>query len=536
MVQTDAGSVIGGVSENMARTWLGIPYAKPPVGQLRWRHTQAAEPWHTPVTALEHANWCPQMTNGLDGLFGMPKGVLRGNEDCLYLDVYAPSDSTADSDLPVMFWIHGGSNVWGRAEQYDGSKLAESGQVVVVVVQYRLGPLGWFAHPALEDGIANFALFDLVQALQWTKNNIQKFGGNPDAVTLFGESAGANNVLALLAMPQANGLYRAAIAQSGLPASAPLSWARDGLGDRVTGAVPSARSFTDKSNPTADDLRNASLNDIFAAYGSGLTPAVIRDGKTLPDMPLDDAVAQNQSGSSVPIILGSNRDEAKYLLAFDPYMTKKALLLFPKAKDKAYYNAMSYYMTGVWRTIGVTDFTQKLVEHDAGPVRTYRFDWDEESKVGMSDLGQLIGAAHSMEIPFVFGHFERFLGKLDKRLFTKNNAEGRQAVSQAMMSCWTQFAYGEARYTMTANCPAWPVIEVNRPQSTMVFDSPSTGGSRMETEALSISKLTAEMKTDPALQKSDRTCELSRRLVQAFGLLRLDMESNLKDVCPATDL
>jgi len=536
LVQTDAGPVIGGVSENSARTWLGIPYAKPPVGELRWRPTEAAEPWQTAVTALEHANWCPQLTNGLDGLFGMPKGELHGNEDCLYLDVYAPSGSTADSDLPVMFWIHGGSNVWGRAEQYDGSKLAESGQVVVVVVQYRLGPLGWFAHPALEDGIANFALLDLVQALQWTKNNIQKFGGNPDAVTLLGESAGANNVLGLLAMPKADGLYRAAIAQSGLPASAPLSLSRDGLDDRVTGAIPAARSFTDKESPKAEDLRSAPLVKIFEAYSSGLTPAVIRDGKTLPDLPLDDAVAQHQSGRDVPIILGSNRDEAKYLLAFDPNMTKKALLLFPKAKDKAYYNAMSYYMTGVWRTIGVTDFAEKLVEHDAGPVRTYRFDWDEEAKVGMSDLGQLIGAAHSIEIPFVFGHFENFLGKLDKRLFTKSNADGRQAVSHAMMSCWTQFAHGDALGSTTGDCPAWPTIEANRPQTTMIFDTPSDGGSRMETGTLSVSKLTAEMKADPVLQKNNRACGLSKRLVQAFGLVRLEMENDLKDVCPADEL
>ncbi|KCZ57348.1 hypothetical protein HY29_01075 [Hyphomonas beringensis] len=536
LVQTDAGPVIGGVSENSAKTWLGIPYAKPPVGELRWRPTEAAEPWQMPVTALEHANWCPQLTNGLDGLFGMPKGELRGDEDCLYLDVYAPSGSSADSDLPVMFWIHGGSNIWGRAEQYDGSKLAESGQVVVVVVQYRLGPLGWFAHPALEDGIANFALLDLVQALQWTHNNIQKFGGNPDAVTLFGESAGANNVLGLLAMPKADGLYRAAIAQSGLPASAPLSLSRDGLDDRVTGAVPAARSFTNKESPKAEDLRSAPLDKIFAEYGSGLTPAVIRDGTTLPDMPLDDAVAQHQSGRGLPIIIGSNRDEAKYLLAFDPDMTKKALLLFPKAKDKAYYNALSYYMTGVWRTIGVTDFAKKLVEHDAGPIRTYRFDWDEEAKVGMSDLGQLIGAAHSMEIPFVFGHFERFLGKLDKRLFTKGNQEGRKAVSETMMSCWTEFAHNDAPGSVTGACPAWPAIEANGPRTTMIFDTPRDGGSRIETETLTISKLTTEMKADPALQNDNRACEMSQRLVQAFGLVRLEMESDLEGLCPADEL
>jgi para-nitrobenzyl esterase len=194
LVRTDAGAYVGGISENKARTWLGIPYAKPPIGDLRWRATEPLPYQDSTRTALQHANWCPQLTNGLDGLFGIPKGELRGNEDCLYLDIYAPSDATSRSNLPVMFWIHGGSNVWGRTAQYDGSALAQSENVIVVVVQYRLGPLGWFAHPALEDGIANFALLDLVQALKWTRQNIRNFGGDPDAVTLFGESAGANNV------------------------------------------------------------------------------------------------------------------------------------------------------------------------------------------------------------------------------------------------------------------------------------------------------------------------------------------------------
>lgn len=533
LVQTAQGEVVGGASANGARTWLGIPYASPPDGPLRWRPTKPPSPRSETLNALQHASWCPQITNGLDSLKGIEKGVLRGEEDCLYLDIYAPSDASGSFALPVMVWIHGGSNVWGRAEQYDGSKLAEAGNVIVVVVQYRLGPLGWFAHPALEDGVANFALLDLVQALRWTRNNIAAFGGDPDAVTLFGESAGANNVLALLAMPQADGLYRAAIAQSGLPASFPLEIARDGRTSQIVGAIPAAQAFTDSISPDASALRDASLEAIFGAYRDGRTPGVIRDGTTLSDRPLAEAIAAHQAGRNLPLIIGSNRDEAKYLLAFDPAMTRKALFLFPVARDADHYNAVSSYMTGVWRAIGVSEFAQQLAEAGTGPVRTYRFDWDEGARVGLSDLGHLIGAAHSLEIPFVFGHFENFLGRLDKRLFTRRNAAGRMALSEGMMTCWTRFAAdGPDALLAGGKCPAWPAIEAGGRQHTMVFDTPRDGGSRMQAESGNLDSLVSELATDPVLDKDNRRCALAGRLTRTFGLLRPGLAQELTAECP----
>ncbi|WP_158588450.1 carboxylesterase family protein [Henriciella mobilis] len=533
MVQTQQGDVIGGASPNGARTWLGIPYASPPVGQLRWRPTEPPMPRSETLSALQHASWCPQITNGLDSLMGIEKGTLRGDEDCLYLDIYAPSDAKASSALPVMVWIHGGSNVWGRAEQYDASKLAEAGDVVVVVVQYRLGPLGWFAHPALEDGIANFALLDLVQALRWTRNNIAAFGGDPDAVTLFGESAGANNVLALLAMPAADGLYRAAVAQSGLPASFPLDIARDGRGLQIVGAIPAGQAFTEHMEPDAAALRAAPLEAIFDAYRSGRTPAVIRDDITLADQPLADAITAHQAGRNLPLIIGSNRDEAKYLLAFDPAMTRKALFLFPVARDADHYEAVSRYMSGVWRAIGVSGFAQQLAEAGTGPVRTYRFDWDEGARVGLSDLGQLVGAAHSLEIPFVFGHFENFMGRLDKRLFTRRNADGRMALSQAMMACWTRFATGGPDALLSGGtCPAWQAIDASDRQATMVFDTPQAGGSGMKAETGSITNLMSELAADPVLDQNNRRCELAASLTRMFGQLRPGLAAELTAECP----
>ncbi|WP_084146357.1 carboxylesterase family protein [Hyphomonas oceanitis] len=520
-IEIRSGTIVGGKTDNGARAWLGIPYAAPPIGDLRWRPPQIANTWEETFPAVQHGTWCPQITNGLDALSGLPKGEMRGDENCLFLDIYAPSGSSPESELPVMFWIHGGSNVWGRAEQYDGARLAETQQVVVVVAQYRLGPLGWFAHPALEDGIANFALLDLVMGLEWVAENIHAFGGNPARVTLFGESAGGNNVLALLAMPDVDGLYRAAIVQSALPSSLPLDLARNGIAGVAIGAVPAAETFTADSDPDAEDLRTAPLQAIFSAFKTGRTPTVIQDGHTLPAISLGEAVVIHQSGADIPVILGSNRDEAKYLLAFDPAFTKKVFGVFPKARDAEYYDSTSTYMTGLWRVIGVSSFASELALHSAGPVRTYRFDWDEAGSAGPTDLSHLLGAAHSLEVPFVFGRFSNFLGRLDRKLFTSANESRRIELSEIMMACWGQFAHqGSGERIFSAPCQHWPVVSDDHDlQHTMVFDTTADGGVRPVPETLGLDALLDAIDRDPALDTDDRRCDLVERLQRAYGMV-----------------
>lgn len=526
-VTLTSGAVVGGISDNGAKTWLGIPYAQPPVGDLRWHPPLAVEPWSNIRPALAHGNWCPQRTNGWDGLLGLPRGELRGHEDCLFLDVYAPSRAVRGDNLPVMFWVHGGSNVWGRAEQYNGSELAQSQGIIVIVVQYRLGPLGWFAHPEFEQTGANFALMDLVQALRWTQSNISVFGGDPNAVTIAGESAGANNILALLSMPAADGLYRAVIAQSGLPTSIPLAIGRNGYGDTIQGATVAAATFTGQDEPSADELRQADLSTVFDAYRDARVPAVIRDGVTLPDMPLADVIASHQAGRGIPIVLGSNRDEAKYILAFDPAMTKKAIGIFPQPKDTAYYLATSDYITRAWRIIGVTGLAHKLNEAGAGPVRTYRFDWDNQGSVGPTNLSTMIGAAHSMEIPFVFGQFENFMGRLDKRFFTSKNEPGRLALSHLMMACWGHIIHREQ---VSTACPNWPAVQAEG-QQTLVFDVPEEESLQLTDDTESFETIFADMAEDPVLDRKDRRCAVVQRLKGAFVIVAPEQMSNLESLC-----
>jgi len=195
--------------------WKGIPYAKPPVDELRWRAPKDPESWRGIRDATESCSKCTQ-------LYTTEKWIrlnyADGSEDCLYLDIYRPA--TKIKNLPVYVWIHGGSNNFGGAEDYNGSILANKANLIVVVIQYRLGPLGWFTHPALrhgnpQDDSGNFGTLDTIQALKWVKQNIKAFGGNPRKVTIAGESAGSHNVTNLVISPLAKGLFSGAISQSG---------------------------------------------------------------------------------------------------------------------------------------------------------------------------------------------------------------------------------------------------------------------------------------------------------------------------------
>ncbi len=215
VIETRQGALSGLTDENV-HLWCGIPYAAPPVGNWRWRSPRPPERWEglRLATAFSPSSW--QNSEYCQALGGGDPG--RFSEDCLYLNVWSPVERPAP--LPVMVWLHGGGFTIGAGglPPYNGKALATRG-VVVVTINYRLGHLGFFAHPALEGEedrvVHNFALLDQIAALEWVRENIAAFGGDPDNVTLFGESAGARSVLSLLASPLAKGLFHKAIVQSG---------------------------------------------------------------------------------------------------------------------------------------------------------------------------------------------------------------------------------------------------------------------------------------------------------------------------------
>src|ERR1700677_3270820 len=204
-----ANGAVRGLVNGAVDEFLGIPYAAPPVGPLRWQPPQPAASWSGVRDATQFAPHCPQLAS--------PFGQASTSEDCLFLNVFTPSRGEAGARHPVMVWIHGGALVTGESNDYDPTKLVEDG-VTVVTINYRLGALGFLADPALADAngqSGDYGLMDQQAALRWVQRNIANFGGNPRNVTLFGESAGGLSVLSQVASPAARGLFAKAIAESG---------------------------------------------------------------------------------------------------------------------------------------------------------------------------------------------------------------------------------------------------------------------------------------------------------------------------------
>lgn len=283
VVQTDRGAVRG-VRDGDVRAWRGIPYAAPPVGPLRWREPEPAAAWSGVRDGSDPGPSCLQPS------LEDPARIAPGtSEDCLALSVVRPDDDR--TDLPVLVWIHGGAFVTGSGTAFDTSGMAARG-VVVVSPNYRLGVLGFFAHPALDSDVANFGLLDQLAALRWVRDNVEAFGGDPDRVTLVGSSAGAMSVNALLTMPATEGLVAGAISQSALGDSRVRTLART--------EAAAARRFPDR---TAEQLRSMPAEDL-------LTPTLdvfAGEAPVLDSVLTEPAVEAFEDGRAlaVPYVVGS---------------------------------------------------------------------------------------------------------------------------------------------------------------------------------------------------------------------------------------
>lgn len=399
VVDTASGRVAGTQSQEIA-VFRGVPYAAPPVGALRWRAPQPTALWPDTRDATKAGNACPQK-RGLSLEGGGDPGTL--NEDCLNLNVFTPrAERTAR--LPVMVWLHGGALIFGAGglPLYDGAALARQG-VVVVTVNYRLGPLGFFVHPAIEreapGGAVNFGLLDQIAALQWVRRNIAAFGGDPGNVTIFGQSAGAQSVLVLMSSPLSRELMQRAVMQSayGMPAR-PREKARE-TGVRVANALglPGAEA-------SAAQLRSVPAERVAALEGNDLSlaPSFIVGDPVVPIAPIEVFRAGKQA--RIPLIIGSNSDETSVALAFgiQPAMLIKKLgvagiLLRPLYRD---VKGDAELGRQVVRDAIFTTFARRIaVLHSAkAPVWRYYFD-----RVPDDMRGKQVGVPHGGEVASVFG-------------------------------------------------------------------------------------------------------------------------------------
>jgi para-nitrobenzyl esterase len=534
---TPSGEVVGFVGTYGSWVWPGLPYAAPPVGERRWRAPDLPAAWAGVREAVRPGHPCVQYASPLGGVEGAPVDTPVGDEDCLTLNVYAPRSATPTSFLPVMVWIHGGGNTIGTGTRYDGGNLAATQNVVVVTLNYRLGPFGWFRQAALRadassdaERSGNFAILDLVRALEWVGSHIASFGGDPARVTIFGESAGATNTLALLLSPQAIGLFHRAIIQSGglrlwdtVTAEAfddtPTPDTRNSANEAVARMLVADGTARDRADAKtrlpaippielAARLRAKPAREVLAAYaplaGMGMIrmPVVFRDDTVLPTGPYLDHFRRTEGWSRVPVMLGTNRDEHKLFMVTSPDWIRWWLGFLPRFVDEASYDPVADALARMWKATGADEVATAMVASGARDVFVYRFDWDEEPTILGTPLARMVGAAHGLEIPFVFGHFA--MGREASRLFTAENEPGRRELSAAMMSYWAAFARTGRPERGDGARPEWPAWSAT--PEYLVLDTPAGGGITRSSAVQTRAGVLAAIESDPRLAGPRERC------------------------------
>ena len=529
---TTSGSLLGYTGEKGAWVWRGIRYAKAPKGTLRWRAPLPAKPPRKGgiIEAFTPGAPCPQLPSPLTGP-AAPGQITVGSEDCLFLDIYAPPGVT---EAPVMLWLHGGGNTIGTGSSYSGENLAMKHGVVVVTINYRLGLFGWFSHPSLTTGSAkddsgNYGTLDVIRGLEWVRDNIQAFGGNPDNVTLFGESAGGFDTLAMMASPLAKGLFHRAIVQSGGFDTIAMAKGRERaengghpfssaeivnqllVADGTVSDASAAQAYAKDMSRTRlrQYLYGKTPDDFYAlfkdfSFGMVDLPNHFRDGTVLPNLDPAEIFASPDTHNLVPIILGTNRDEPALFMVRDPRYVDYWFGFLPRLKDPESYRRIVKYGALAWKERGVDSLARAMSGAGNDRVFTYRFDWDEEpSQLGF-DLSTALGAAHGLEIPFVFDDFQGGLG-LE---YIYPHDDGQFTLANSISSYWTEFASsgdpGRGRDGQQVPWLGWGV----QGKRSIILDSSADQGIFMDDGEVTIDGIKAALAADQGFTDERMRCEI----------------------------
>lgn len=451
--------VLRGISAEGIDQFLGIPYAAPPAGGLRWQAPQPVRPWSGVRSAASYGSRCAQLASG--------NGPRVDSEDCLYLNVYAPPGRERGRGLPVLFMIHGGGLLNGAGDQHDGSLIVRTDNVIVVSVNYRLGVFGFLDVPGLGTtpltASGNYGLLDQEAALAWVHRNIAAFGGDPGRVTIDGESAGGWSVCALLASPLARGLFSGAIMQSGSCLSQPASSAQSG------GLAFAARAGCPSAATAAACLRampEAALLGASSSYSAEFTSG----GPELP-VPPAQAVASGRY-TRVPVLIGTNHDEGRTFaqglasltqqqyeqLVGQLYGSRAAAVLshYPWSAYPSPYTA-AYAIGAIWTDSGFIGgiggcATQNLAQQFASTTPTFFYQFDDRHAPGLNRNlpGYQWGAGHAMELPYLWPSFNNGYSLYD--LLTPAQLQ----LSQQMVRYWGTFVRDRAPGTGAGDGPHWP--------------------------------------------------------------------------------
>lgn len=444
VVQTEQGAVRG-VTQGGILSWRGIPYAAAPVGDLRWRDPEPPDSWSDVRDATRYGPGCLQGPATALGS-SLIRGIEDTDEDCLTLNVHRPIGTA--SELPVMVWIHGGAFNHGAGSQqiYNSPALVRRG-VVLVTLNYRLGRLGFFAHPALtaESGerIANFGLLDQMRALEWVRANIAAFGGDPANVTIFGESAGGASVNALLSSPRAAGLFDRAISESGLgrEASKPFGEAQAD-GRRLM--APFAGS-----DPDAADLREVPAADVMS-----LDTDLLKGDAPVVDDVVPMSVADTfEAGAEadVPYLVGTTDLELPDVFftnaGADPDEIRDGIVGANRAEAVATYGGEEEFALHLMTDVIFSEPARHLAELHARRSPTYRYRF----AIAAPELKEAIGGApHASEIPYVF----------DTTIGQRFPLDNGPALAATISDYWVAFA--RTGTPDNDGSPAWPTADAGR--------------------------------------------------------------------------
>ncbi|GAU76696.1 carboxylesterase family protein [Fusibacter sp. 3D3] len=455
---TSYGQVEGQLSnESLSIEWLGVPYAAPPIDELRWLAPQPPEKWSGVLATKSYKEKAMQLSG---------KEII-GSEDCLYLNLYRPN--TAETDLPVLVFIHGGNNQTGTSQDFKGEKLAVASNSIVVSIDYRLAALGWINLPALKTGdpltdSGNFGLLDIHEALTWVNGNIKAFGGNPYNVTLSGQSAGGRDVMAALISPIFKGDFQKAFAISGgmtvtdpavgqaIDAKALTTLVvEDGIKATASEAIAWLNTDAQAVKNYLRSLPGKRITGLMdnAAIRMSVFPHLFADGYVLPKEGF--AVLSTGNYNKVPTLLGSCEDEFSVFAGTDP-MFVGALFGGTLATDEVLlpqYTFASTYGSMLYTGFNADRSAEIMADvHGQPDVYAYRFAWGKDQDVIGSGLGSLLGAFHGVDMDFLKGRYESFVSSN----YTVENLQGRDALVSALHAYLKNFLY-----TGNPNGPDLPV-------------------------------------------------------------------------------
>jgi len=471
--ETSLGIAHGVLTDEGVVAFLGLPFAEAPIGDLRFKPPVPIESWGDPFDASEFGPACPQPVEPGQALY------QNQSEDCLTLNVWTPSAD--DGKRPVMVWVHGGGWVYEGTEDplYNGSKLAARGEVVVVSMEYRLGAFG-FSHFEDVEGSGNAGLLDQVLAFEWVRDHIAAFGGDPENVTLFGESAGAMSATALMAMPRAQGLFHKVIAQSGAGGTAREAAYAKAVSDKFLSAagVIDVSELTDLTTAELLAAQDLLLADAFL---EDLLFGTVVDGVVVPEPPIQ-AIA-NGSASEIPLLTGTTKDETRLWIVYvdllanipldvvlnfvpsgaraipDGKTVQEVIDLYeanrPGADDGVVTHAAG---TDIFFRLPAIRLVEAQLAHQPNNTFLYRFDWPPPAPAyPQYDLG----APHGAELAFMFGTPEGWT-----EIYGTGGIPA--GLRDQMMDAWLAFA--ETGDPNHPNMPSWPAYDtVDRP--TLIFDT-----------------------------------------------------------------